>query len=109
MGYGWPYSDMDDQDAEARDDALEREEHEEAQRDRMDDHAPAAAPVLWQGSPEVVRLRAAVEELNASEGALVLEMPSAGPVRALKLAVRVGAARAEFGVAFEAVEARVGA
>lgn len=47
----WPYDEMDNGDvAEDRDIADEREEREQARRDRLDDHAPASGPVSHFGN-----------------------------------------------------------
>lgn len=57
----WPYDEMDDPSAEQRDDEAEREEHEQAARDRLDDHAPALVP------------RVVKEEIPPGEGDAVIE------------------------------------
>lgn len=65
------------------------------------------AELLTADDPRVVRLRAAVDELNSSENALIEELPAADAAHAGALARRVGAARAEFAAAFDVVDALV--
>lgn len=48
----WPYDEMDDPTAEQRDDEAEREEHEQAARERLGEHAPTTWPrVVVEESP----------------------------------------------------------
>lgn len=64
---------------------------------------------LSADTPEVVRLRAAVEELNEAEDELVRDLhATTDQERAAELCRRVGAARSEFADAVDAVEALSG-
>jgi hypothetical protein len=61
--------------------------------------------MLTAESPEVVRMRGAVEALNDAEATLVRELRGSSPARAGELADRVAVARVEFEQALEALQA----